>query len=143
MPVFKAYHLLSSYRDINKRKVMIYMTYITEEDENILDNNKELNIVRDDLKFKINLNNTYCYGEVDFTNDSDDMYNIENFNFLDYLTGFSGIPIRNGYDYDNHECTSVEQRCGWTETWNPAVLAQFAHGCLGKPDRIVLFRQVL
>ena len=63
MPVFKAYHLLSSHKDINQRKVMIYMTYITEEDEKALDDNKELNIVRDDLKFKINLNNTYCYGE--------------------------------------------------------------------------------
>lgn len=142
MPIFKDYHLLSSHKEIGQHKIMIYMTYITKEDEELLDNNKELELVRGNLKFKVNLNNTYCYGEVDFHNGSDDMYDIEDFNFLDYLNT-SGIHIRNGYDYENHECTSVEQRCGWTETWNPAIVAQFAHGCLGKPDRIILFRKVI
>jgi len=139
----KDYHLLSSHKEPNRKTVLLYMTYISKEEEKLLDANKQLDVIRGNQNFSINLNNTYCYGQVDFNTGSDDMYDIEDFDFLDYLTGFSGIHIRNGYNYKEHTCTSTERRCGWTETWNPAIVAQFAHGCLGKPERIVLFRKVI
>lgn len=141
MPIFQDYYILTSRIDANRREQVI-MTYITEEEEQKLDNNEELTLERGNILFKIHNNNIYCYGEVDFHKGSDDCKQIATFNFLNYLCG-KGIVIPSDYHYDTHECHSPIKPYRWTETWKPDVLARYAHGCLNKPQRIVLFRRLL
>ena len=117
------------------------MTYISEEEEAALDKGEVLTLKRGNRTMTVMPNHLYCYGEVDFSTNSDDMYQIEDFHFLDYL-GAKGLHIYSDYHYDTHECHSPLPQCRWTETWNPAEIAQYAHGCLGKPQRIVLFKIV-
>ena len=115
------------------------MTYITEEEEQKLDDGKELILKRGNVSFQIHGNNIYCYGEVDFHEGSDDCKQIATFNFLNYLHE-KGICIPSDYDYEHHVCNSPINKYRWTETWNPDDLARYAHGCLNKPNRIILFK---
>ena len=117
------------------------MTYITEEEEQQLDEGKQLILNRGNTSFQVHSNNIYCYGEVDFHEGSDDCKQIATFNFLDYL-GWKGIVLPSDYHYDTHECHSPLKIYRWYETWRPDVLARYAHGCLNKPKRIVLFRRL-
>ena len=141
MPIWKDYHILSKHVDDKKNKILICMTYIDSDEEKILDENKLLHIVRGNTTFDIDSRFVYCYGNVNFTTGSPDYNIIENFSFLDYL-GCVGLKIYSNYDYKNHVCTSPIDRCLWTETWNPAEVAQYAHGVLGKPNKIVLFKLI-
>ena len=44
------------------------------------------------------------------------------------------------YDYDKHVAYSDNRKsCKYTETWSSGVVAKYAHGCLGKPKRIIIF----
>lgn len=141
MPIFQDYHILVSRTDVNHKEQVI-MTYITEEEEQKLDESKELVIERGNMIFKVHHNNIYCYGEVNFKEGSDDCKQIATFNFLDYL-GWKGVMLPSDYHYDTHECHSPLTSYRWYETWQPDVLARYAHGCLNKPERIVLFRRLL
>lgn len=135
------YHILSDNQAKTKRELTV-MTYITEKEESEIDNGKILVLTRGDRQLTIEPRRVYCYGEVDFNTGSDDMKQIDNFNFLDYLNGFNGLPVYSDYDYNTHTCRSPIKRLRWTETWRPAIIAQYAHGCLGKPPRIVLFKML-
>ena len=141
MPIFQDYHILISRTDVNHKEQVI-MTYITEEEEQKLDESKELVIERGNMIFQVHHNNIYCYGEVNFKEGSDDCKQIATFNFLDYL-GWKGVMLPSDYHYDTHECHSPLTSYRWYETWQPDVLARYAHGCLNKPERIVLFRRLL
>ena len=118
------------------------MTYITEEEENKLDNSENIVIDRGDISFDIKPNNVYCYGSVDFSTDSSDYNIIDDFDFLKHLTD-TGVKIPSDYNYKEHACYSPLSRCRWTETWSPAELAQIAYSYIGKPERIVLFKHVM
>ena len=76
------------------------MTAITEEEEKLIDDNKTITIKRDNTKFTISKKNIYGYGHIDFSNNSDDREDVDNFNFLDSLDS-SGYPIA-AFDYDKH-----------------------------------------
>lgn len=116
---------------------MIYLTYITKEEEDKLDNGVDIHITRGDHNFHIHKNNIYCYGEIDLNPDSEDSEQISSFSFLDYLT--VGVKTPSDYHYDTHECHSPNPHHRWTETFDPAVLVRYAHAALSKPKRIVLF----
>lgn len=139
MPITPEYRILCNNGDIG-RGCQIVMTYISEHEENQLDNlsDKILVLERGDKTFNIQMHRVYCYGKVDFNND-DDLNIIENFNFLNHL-GAVGVHIYADYDYESHTCSSPTNHYKWTETWSPSHLARYAHGCLNKPERIVLFR---
>lgn len=115
------------------------MTYISEKEEIALDKGETINLKRGNRTWTITTRNIYCYGEVDFNTGSEDMKQIDTFDFLNYLGGV-GLHIYSDYHYDTHECHSPIKNCRWTETWHPAKIAQYAHGCLKKPQRIVLFK---
>lgn len=141
MPIVENYHILTRNTDVNKRVILIMMTHITEEEEKQLDEGKQITITRGDATFDIQPTSIYCYGNVDFSTGSSDYDIIESFDFLNYLTAI-GLPIVSRYNYEKHECSSTMDKCLWTETWNPAEIAQYIHGCLGKPERIVLFKYI-
>lgn len=139
MPIMKDYHMLSLNKDAEKNIIMTMMTYITEDEEKLLDNGKELHLVRGNMEFNISSRKIYCYGHVDFTTNSSDYNIIDDFDFLNYLNEV-GIHIPSDYNYKKHECKSPIDRVRWTESWSPAKVAQYAYARIGKPDRIVLFK---
>lgn len=141
MPMsYLPYHILCSHKS-EAKNVKIIMTEISEEEENKIDNigNNTLQIIRGSITFNITGKQIYCYGEVDFDS-QEDLDVIENFNFLNHL-GSVGISFVANYDYNEHACYSDIKGIQWTETWSPSLLAQFAHATLGKPQRILLFKQ--
>lgn len=117
------------------------MIPISEQEEKSIDNIRDstLKFQRGDISFSVRMKDIYCYGEVNFT-DREDLNQIDSFDFLDHL-GASGIPIWSQYDYETHSCKTPKKRLLWTETWHPSVVAQMAHGYLGKPQRILLFNK--
>ena len=141
MPIFQDYYVLISRIDKSYREQVI-ITYITEEEEQQLDEGKQLTLERGNASFQVHGNNIYCYGEVDFHEGSDDCKQIATFNFLDYLD-WKGVILPSDYHYDTHTCHSPIKSYRWYETWSPEILARYAHGCLNKPERIVLFRRLL
>lgn len=138
MPTTTDYYILTSRITYSGNKEKIILTHITEEEEAVLDSGENLEIVRGVRKFNIHANNIYCYGDIDLREGSDDSKEIATFDFLDYLNGV-GIKIPSDYNYENHECHSPIDRYRITETWRPEVLTRYAHGCLGKPKKILLF----
>lgn len=141
LPVFRTWGALC-YKPHNNKHIGILMTFITDEEELALDNDETLTLERDNSSFIVNKKNTYCYGDVNLNNGSDDFHQIAEFDILSHLSCV-GIKIYSDYDYKSHACNSPINRCRWTETFNPAVVAQQVHGFIGKPKKIILFRQML
>lgn len=131
--------------DRNKDKVVtktIILTYITKEEEDFIDNMDKLPLVikRGDYSFSIKPNQIYCYGEVDLTNGSKDLEQIREFDFC--TRDYSGYKLSSNYNYKKHCALSpLKHKELWTETWDSGRIVQYAHGCLGKPERICLFYQ--
>jgi len=114
---------------------------ITAEQEVQLDKGVNIVVSLETTKFSITPSDIYCYGEIDLSNGSDDYDIFSSFDFLDYMHG-KGISIYSNYNYKNHTCTSDIKEARYSETFRPEILSQWAHGFLGKPKRIVLFRYV-
>ena len=135
MPISQNYHILTKFKS-GLKYVQVIMTEISEEEENLIDNLERnvFKIDRGDRTFSITNNQIYCYGEVNF-NSEEDLKTIDNFSFLNHLKE-TGVPIWVNYNYETH--TSDHPK--YTETWSPAELAKYAHGCLNKPKRIILFK---
>lgn len=143
MPFSKDYHIINSNRlDKNTREVVV-MTPISDEEETLLDEGRDVKLKRGEYVFLVEAKKLYCYGEVDFHDGSEDLKQINDFNFLDHLNNFNGATICSDYDYEHHVCNSPVNYCRFVDTWQPAKLCQYAHGCLNKPDRIALFKTKL
>lgn len=140
MPFSKDYHIVSFNKTNRLCKEIVVMTSISKEEEDLLDEGKDIKIDRGNRTFTVQAKKIYCYGEVNFNNGSNDLAEINTFNFLEHLDNFTGACICSDYDYKNHECHSPIKQYRYTHTWQPARLCQYAHGCLKKPKRIVLFR---
>lgn len=119
------------------------MIEINEEEEELIDNigKETITFKRGDKVFSIKMNDIYCYGDIDL-NKQDICDRISKFSFLSHL-GFSGIPIYSNYDYETHTCLTSIKKLMWSETWNPLDLVRYAHACLNKPNKILLFSQII
>ena len=131
MPSDRTYYVMTSHSSNNKDKKSIIMIPISEAEEQELDNGS-LNVVRDNREFSILAKDIICYGEIDFSNDSEDMDTIANMNWLDHLN-FQGITVPSDYDYEEHCCYPPGKYIRFYDTTNPAIVARYAHACLGKP----------
>lgn len=142
VPISRNFHILNNNRSnrTNKQTIMIA---ISEDEETTIDNigDSNINFTRGNRIFSVTMKDIYCYGEVDF-NDEDILNKINSFKFLNHLDA-KGVNIPAGYNYNTNTCDSTSRRLKWSETWSPAELAKFAHGCLNKPKRILLFNQIV
>lgn len=137
-PTSRNYHTLCKVKTSSGYNKTI-MTYINEEEEFEIDNLKKdtITLTRGDKVFTIRLYQIYCYGEVNF-DDKNDLSKIDSFTFLNHLKGV-GVPCVANYDYKTHCCISNNRDTKWSETFSPSWLAKYAHACLNKPKRIILF----
>lgn len=126
---------MSYHTNAKRGEKPVIITAISEEEENLIDDNQTITIERDNQKFAVSKKNIYGYGHIDFSNSSEDREDIDNFKFLDNLD-FGGYPI-DTFDYDKGVFTG-----GWYATWSPFIVCQLMHAHLGKPDRVCIFRKV-
>lgn len=117
------------------------MISITEEDEKNLDKGS-LHAIRGDKEFFILSNNVICYGEIDFSNYSEDLDVISNMDWLDHLT-LRGVIVPSDYNYEEHCCYPPGKYIRYYDTTNPAIVTKYAHACLGKPERCCIFKQII
>lgn len=139
MPITQNYRILSSNRMTTKSN-RNYLTWITKEEEDKIDNLKDETFVleRGNRIFKIKKRQIYGYGEIDF-NKEEDAKLVEKFKFLDSYV--YGVPFPSNYDYNTHTCLSPKKKPMWTETISPLDIVKYAHASLNKPQRVLIFNQ--
>ena len=130
--------LISLISEKSKKKANIIMTWINEEEKKRIKSGLTTVLVRNNVVFKVNIVDVYCYGKVDLSTESDDYYDIDEFNWFNSREVHpASIPAN--YDYNTHTCKSNTKRYKTYDTTSPARLVQYYHACLGKPERIVIF----
>lgn len=139
MPTNKGYYVMTSRSYSRTCKELIIIIPINEAEENNLDNG-HLHCIKEGKTFDITSSDVICYGEIDFHLGSNDFDTISGMNWLDHLTG-QGITIPSDYNYNKHCCNSPIGKIRYYDTTNPALVARYAHGCLGKPQRCCIFKE--
>ena len=140
MPVDPTYKIISVHNDKIHKELFI-MTGISEVEHRKLKNLNDLYIVRGNCEFHITPDDVLCYGDIDFHEGSYDCIELDTFNWLEHLVA-KGIGIPSRYNYDKHECTSPINKYLITETFRNSTLCRYLHGCLGKPQFTLIFREL-
>ena len=122
-----------------KKGTTVVMTSITEDEEKELDKGNTICVLRGGFKVTINPDDIYCYGIIDFHDDSEDMDIMADFDWLSHLR-FGGVYVPANYDYDKHCAYSDINVARRYDTFRPEIVAQYVHGIIGKPERTVIFR---
>lgn len=133
------YQVICSRSTSKLEKELIIIIPISEKEELALD--KGLLVTkRDGFQFTIDKSTVICYGEIDFHDGSDDFDVIQGMNWLDHL-GALGICVPSDYNYEEHCCYSPIKSYRYYDTTNPAIVAQYMHARLGKPQRCCIFKE--
>lgn len=140
MPITPNFHILTKTEGVKTRNVII-MSNLTEDEEKTLESIGEVILERGDEHFLVESKNVHCYGEIDFTN-QEDVNVIKALKILNHLSS-TGIPFVANYDYERHSCFTDNGKIKYGETWNPFDLVQYAHGCLEKPKRVIIFTNIV
>lgn len=117
----------------------VNITYITQEEEEQLDNGDTIIIKRDGIHYTIDPKSIFCYGEIDFHTSSDDYLTIEDFDWLKHADNSFIIPSRLNYDNGTAFHRSRNRPYTWIDTFNSAAVAQYLHCKIGKPKRTLIF----
>lgn len=141
MPISKDYQTVICHTDkVNgkiKNQIRILMTYLTDKEESYLNQDKSLTIERGGITFDLDKDNVFAYGEVDFHKDTDD------YEALRDLIPFNDIVnLPDHYDYDTHTCQTTVNGYQTRECRDIGAMAQYAHGKLGKPNKVVIFKLI-
>ena len=140
MPVDPTYKIISVHNDKIHKELFI-MTGITEKEYYKLKHGDDIIIERGEQKFEIISDDILCFGDIDFHEGSDDSKELDTFNWLEHLVA-QGVGIPSRYNYDKHECTSPINKYLITETFRNSTLCRYLHGCLGKPQFTLIFREL-
>lgn len=120
-----------------KSQTRILMTWISDKEEALLDKGRAITITRGGITFDLDSDNIFSYGEVDFHDGTED------YDALNELIPFRDVVhIPLNYDYDTHTCKTLTKMYQTRETDDIGAMAQYAHGRLGKPDKVVIFRLI-
>ena len=139
MPVYTDY-VIVHWKAIDKRIRKIFMAPITDEDELILDEGRAIFVEINGRNVKLTNKSVICYGCVDFGSDSSDMDFIRN---LGWCEGdcFRGTALPSRYNYKNHTAVGNLHGVLWFDTCRTDDVLRYKHGCLGKPKRIVVWKE--
>ena len=132
------FYIMTPDYDREKRRRFI-IAPLTEQQEEDLDNNKVINLIRGDVIFTIGPNDVEYYGIIDFSDDSADMDVLATahwFNTSDII----GTWIPSNYNYEEHIALSDLAIPRIYDTCKPEIIAQYGHGCIGKPERCIIFK---
>lgn len=140
MPIDPTYKIVSVHTNPTNKEIFV-MTGITEEEYNKIKHKKDLKLERGNSVFCIDPDDILCFGEIDFHEGSDDCKELDTFNLLEHLFA-KGVCIPSRYNYDKHECTTNKKTYLYTETFRNSTLCRYLHGCLGKPQFTLIFREL-
>ena len=140
MPIDPTYKIISVHNNPVTKELFI-ITGISELEHKKLKNLSDLHIVRGNCRFDITPDDVLCFGDIDFYEGSDDCKELDTFNWLEHLVA-KGIGIPSRYNYDRHECKSPINKYLITETFRNSTLCRYLHGCLGKPQYTLIFREI-
>lgn len=120
----------------------VIMAPITAEQEEQL-NNEDYIIIKDQFgqSFVVTDNKCYAYGELDLSPKSDNIRKIAESNWFKNL--YINIIMLSEYDYETNTVTSDVEGGRWYETDNVETYLPFLHAKIGKPERVVIFRDDL
>lgn len=124
------------------------MTYLSDGEERLLEagetitiKRKSLSVDEHDVYFVVDPKNCFGYGDLKFDNSNDDLRNIEELNW--FKKYYFKIFMPSNYDYNTHTVTSDIKGGKYYDTTNPRVFLPYLHGCLNKPEKVVIFREYL
>lgn len=140
MPVDPTYKVISVHSNPDAKEIFI-ITGISELEYKKLKSLNDLWIKRGNCDFYITPDDVLCFGDIDFHEGSDDSKELDTFNWLEHL-GAKGVGIPSRYNYDKHECISPINKPLVTETFRNSTLCRYLHGCLGKPQFTLIFREL-
>ena len=140
MPIDPTYKIISVHASSLCKELFI-MTGITEKQYHAIKHGDVIHITKGNLDADINPDDVLCFGTIDFHEGSEDSKQLDTFNWLEHL-GAKGISIPSRYNYDRHECTSPKKIVLYTETWRNSTLCRYLHGCLGKPEYTLIYREI-
>ena len=115
------------------------MTYLTEQEEKLLDEGKTIIISRKNTDFTIRPIDLVAYGKIDYSDDSEDLDTISQFNWFRNDNKMCGFVMPSEYDYKTHSVTSDIKGGRKFDTTQCDIVAQYIHGCIGKPERTIIF----
>lgn len=120
----------------------VIMAPITAEQEEQL-NNEDYIVIKDQFgqPFVVTDNKCYAYGELDLSPKSDNIRKIAKSNWFKNL--YVNIIMLSEYDYETNTVTSDVEGGRWYETDNVEIYLPFLHAKIGKPERVVIFRDDL
>lgn len=144
MPIDPTYKIISVHNNPTSKYLFIITGITQREYEKIkrLNEDTSITIIRGNAEFKVGADDILCYGEIDFHEGSEDSKQLDTFNWLEHLVS-KGIGIPSKYNYDKHECSSPIKSYLYTETFRNSVLCRYLHGCLGKPEYTLIFREII
>ena len=140
MPTDNTYKVISCHKNPVINELFI-MTGISEAEVNKLRHNQDIKFKRGEIEFNVSPDDVLCYGDIDFHEGSDDCKELDTFNWLEHL-GAKGVGVPSRYNYDKHECTTDRKSVLCTETFRNSTLCRYLHGCLGKPQFTLIFREL-
>lgn len=114
------------------------MAPITEEQENNLDEGKVITLNLHSGTYQINKENIIVYGSIDFSNDSQDMEQIEALDWLNKVNQSRVVPAN--YNYETHTAKSDLDVARVYDTSSCKKVVKFGHGVINKPERCIIFK---
>ena len=129
-----------SYRTIDRfTHEEVIMASITEKQEKEIDKTGSLVIKLGAGYYNVTPKSIIGYGNIDFTDGSDDMIYLSEQRFLDHLIE-RGIWVPARYNYDEHCCYSKCRKPEYFDTTRPELLCKYVHAMLGKPKTVLIFK---
>lgn len=141
MPISKDYQTVICHTKREGKAITqtrILMTYLTPAEYARFERYKKITLKRE-VDFEIEESDVIAYGEVDLHTGTDDYYGLQE------VIGFDNVVhLPANYDYNTHTCKVPIDCKGYKtyETSNVGAMAQYAHGKLGKPSAIIIFKIV-
>lgn len=129
---------ISRSKDLGNNGVSIIMTDIDEENLHKLEQEETISLVRGEQTFTFNVNQCFCYGDFDFSPNSEDIKNLIKHNIFDKVIMRHFMPSK--YIFDTHSVQSNIKRGKWFDTDNLNTFLPFLWGCIGKSKNLVIFK---
>lgn len=133
------YFFIAREGDPGNEFIRIVITYLNDYEEQLLDKRQNIIIRRDKLKFDIHPQYVIAYGDLDLSPNSDDIKQIESTGAFDRHTIRIFMPSE--YQYETHTVISDRPAGRWYETNYAITFLPYLHGCLNKPDKVVIFKE--
>ena len=139
IPVTKELVTLLSLTNREGIAIVYRMSYLTDKEEKSIDElENTITIDRDNQSFTLSKRDIYGYGLIDFSEDSTDCQILATQTWLLDLTPGKVIPV---FNYGKSTIKKINGIIKRQETWNVGDLIKYGHCQLGKPNKIIIFKE--